>query len=103
MRNAVGKAVDLLHKDFGQRFRSSLDIGQEFLLEWMKGQHNNAVQQFTVTHDEVHRRDSNSLRAMMDRHPITESQRKHVESLFKAQVEAELSATEQRIADPLSL
>ena len=78
------------------------DIGQEFLLEWAKGEYNIAVQQFTVVYDESCRRNSDSLRAMIERHPITEFQRKYVESEIKIKVEAELKATERRIADFLS-
>ena len=45
VRDAVGGAVDLLHRDFDKRFHSLPDIGQEFMLEWAKGQYNSAVQQ----------------------------------------------------------
>ena len=102
VRDAVGGAVDLLHGDFDKRFHKLLDIGQEFMLEWAKGQYNTAVQQFTVAYDEVCRRKSDSLRAMIERHPVTEFQREYVESEIKIKVGAELSATEQRIADLLS-
>ena len=92
----------MLHGEFKQRFDEMPVLGQDFMLDWAKGEYNAAVQQFTVVYDEVYRRNSDSLRSLIERHPITKFQREYVESETKAKIEAKLNETEQRIADLLS-